>query len=229
LLGVAFVALVAFGAVMTASASAELVLEPASWLVNGGNVAAGTPVETEIELLFENVLNGGGILCSVIFKGTVGPGGEDEITDILALDRVTLIAPQDPGTVGTGIKCTGEKLCNNSTEIWPAHLPILTLLRFDKTDGLYYDEILEHVVGTEKYFADYYIHCVSLITVNELCSFVAGTLMEVVNGVTDVEGGLTAFEPLGTCEGNLADGLNEDEFSLTTLQNGGGTLQLSHP
>jgi len=229
LLGAALVALVALSAVMTASASAELVLEAASWLINGANVAAGTPVETEGELLFENVLNGGAVLCSGIFKGTIGPGGEDEITDILALDRVTLIAPLDPGTVGTGIKCTGEKLCNNSSEIWPVHLPILTLLWFDKTDGLYYDEILEHVVGTEKWFAEYYIHCVSLITVNELCEAVAGTLAEVFNGATDVEGGLSAAEPLGTCEGNLADGLIENEFSLTQPQNGVGTLQLSHP
>jgi hypothetical protein len=50
----------------------------------------------------------------------------------------------------------------------------------------------------------------------------------VVNGTTDVEGGLSALEPLGTCEGNALDGLIENEFSLTTL-NSGHTLQLSHP
>jgi hypothetical protein len=65
-----------------------------------------------------------------------------------------------------------------------------------------------------------------LINVNELCKAVAGSIAEVLNAATDVEGGLSALEPLGTCEGNTLDGLIENEFSLTIPAS--GMLQVSH-
>jgi len=83
--GLAIVAVCAFWAVLAAPALAE-----DEWLAKGAVIAAALAAEIPMELTLINLEKAGGatleeILCSLIFDGTVGPGAEGVIEDILSL------------------------------------------------------------------------------------------------------------------------------------------------
>jgi hypothetical protein len=217
LFGIAIGIVTVVGAFVTATAGAT---EPGKWLFNGAEVTSSLAFTVESELLLENVLNSGAVLCSVIFAGKIGPGGESEITKILNLSGVEL-TELDPGVVGTGIKCTGEKLCNSNSEIWPGWLVWLWYLVWDPVLLSWRWVAVIH----ELHLPWFYIHCVSLISVNELCTVAAESSIELLNSVSDVEGS-GALTPLGECGGSSEDELIEVEALLITTPEG-GTLSAS--
>ena len=93
-IGLALFAAFAFSAFAASSAFAEVHL----WLISGADVLTLTLVQIEGELLLSDTKTAFGevdVLCSGILDGTVGPEGEDEITEVLTLGGVlvTLAAP----------------------------------------------------------------------------------------------------------------------------------------
>jgi hypothetical protein len=220
LLVLALVAMVALSAFASTSAFA-LTFTAAKFLVNGAGFAGALAVETEGELLFENVLSGGGILCSGKFVGTVEENGTTTVTKVLNLAG-TEILEKDP--TASGIVCTVEKTCEGTDpEINPVNLPFVANLDLDTEDLKFYLLILRNANGL---LPGYAILCLVLgININELCEAAFESFGETFNSATDVEA-LGAISPLGECGGNLEDGLIEVEFSLTILT-GGGTLSVS--
>jgi len=138
ILGIALLALFAFGAMAT-GASAETV-----WLVSGALTAVKEPVVIEEGVLKVDVLNSllGLIVefeCSGEFDGTVGPDAQDEITKILDLNLKDIGAL---GALGTGLDCSvigSPLICTNAAklvELWPDNLPwpSLVVLVGEETD-----------------------------------------------------------------------------------------------
>jgi len=132
ILGIALLALFAFGGAMASGASA---LESV-WLVNNVKPAAQVPAVIEEGLLVIDVLNSllGLVVefeCSGEFDGFVGPGAEDEITKVLDLNLKEIGAL---GTLGTGVDCTvigASLVCTSAAkliELWPDELPWGTLI-----------------------------------------------------------------------------------------------------
>jgi hypothetical protein len=201
---------------LSASSAFALTFTLAEWLNNGNAITANESVDTEGELLFENVLNGGAILCEGLFEGTVGANGADSITAVVNLAGATIASLDAAGSTG-GIVCSGVKICETGSEIWPVGLPFKTELNLDTEDGKFYDLILN---------AEYAILCLFLGgSIEELCVAAANTFGEVINGTTDVEA-LKSAEPNGTCNGNTLDGSITVDTSLTSLL--AGTLTVSN-
>ncbi len=86
ILGLALLAVFALSAVMAVSASAVVTLL-AEWLDSGKKIDVLTPVTTEGEFLFEDtkvvIIGKVAVKCMYKFVGSVGPNGEDEITEVL--------------------------------------------------------------------------------------------------------------------------------------------------
>ncbi len=111
MLGAAFVAVLALGAVAAAGASA---LE---WLLNGKPITAKTAVKSTGELLLKDDKEKIAVKCSGHDEGSVSPEGKDEITSITGLSG-ELNAP-----------CTVEEgsLCESATAM-AVNLPWATEL-----------------------------------------------------------------------------------------------------
>jgi hypothetical protein len=206
--GLALVALFAFSSLMAASASAVVTLL-AEWLVGGKSIGAAVATNTEGELLFENAKSKGGLLCSGLFEGTIGPSGEDEVTMVWGLiSPQKLIEELEGSGAVEGISCvsTGQ-ICENESEIWPQNLPFKSLLVLDETTELFLDYLLPNANGK---LPGYFILCLFLgASITELCEAAANTFGEVANAATDVET-LGALNPLATCKGETGTGLIEN-------------------
>jgi hypothetical protein len=222
LFGLVLVAVCAFSAVVTASAFA-LTFALANWLENGNIITVEKLVETEGELLFENLSNGAAFLCSGIFDGSVGNDGIDEVTELLTLGKVA-VPELDPGVSGTGIACTVENLCVLA-EIWAVNLPYSTELMLDTENSLFYDLGLPNSHGL---LPGYFVLCeVGGIDFTELCvtlEGVDGLYQEKSNNTTagDVET-LGAFVPEADCGSGTENGLvenNAQNIALILLTNG---------
>jgi hypothetical protein len=94
--------------------------------------------ETEGELVLEDLGVSAGVGCSGIFVGSVGPGGEDEVTAVLSLSgvEVTLAKPL--------LTCTKRGNCGGTPEVSPLELPWHSSLL---EDGTFLD--LSNVAGYE--------------------------------------------------------------------------------
>jgi hypothetical protein len=143
LLLLAVFAVSAFGAVLVSSASAEETLL-AEWLVGTGNeITSNLASETKGILLLEDtktLVGPAAVECAGTLDGTVGPNGEDEITEVLnlagsatgtALSGTALIG--NGAASGVGSECKTETACAAATsaspiEVWPLGLPWSTLL-----------------------------------------------------------------------------------------------------
>jgi len=223
--GLVAMAVCAFGA-LTSSSAFALGFAAAKWLDNGKEATAGSLTTTEAELLFENAKLGAAILCSGIFDGTVGAAGVDEVTAVLTLGGVNVLALDETGATG-GIKCTAEtptaKICEAESEIWPAKLPFKTQLDLDTEEvEKYFDLVVE---------GEYFILCLVFgVSIDELCVAAAGSFGSVENEVGGVIA-TGAVSPLGECtkangEKEKEVGLIESEFTLISL-NSGDTLSVS--
>src|SRR6478609_6285566 len=131
LFGLALVAVFAFGAVVASGAFAAE--EPAKWLWEGAEIGAGEElaIETVGLLTLMNLSNGGAVHCEGTFDGVVRASGEGLVTAVLRADGTAAQTGDASGLVaGTGVKCLGTGGCaaQEDAELWPDHLPWLTLL-----------------------------------------------------------------------------------------------------
>jgi hypothetical protein len=118
ILGVGLLVCAVYGAI---AASASLAAE---WLVGGNKILAALTATNTAEVLFEDSGSGLAIVCSMLFDGTIGPGGGDNVTSILTLAGVEV-------TAAAPLLCKREAVCEESaTEIeWsPVGLPWKTTL-----------------------------------------------------------------------------------------------------
>jgi hypothetical protein len=228
LLGITLMAVCAFGSLVATSAFA-LTFETAKWLVKGEEATAGTKTETIGGFLFHNLETGAEILCEGILDGTVGPNGEDSITEVLSQTGIKIPElDQESGTEGPScVKDEGNETCaGGDIEVWPVGLPFLGVLMLDESK--YFDLINN---------AEYAILCLILgFDILELCVLAPNGLSwsEVTNLATEVEV-VGATEPEGTCGGKEEGGTcNEKEevsevFTETNLiqTTSGASLQVS--
>jgi hypothetical protein len=214
LLWLALVAICAFGAVGTASAIAEE--GPAEWLENGAVMLVAKAATTDGELLFWDLLSSVGepqFLCSGIFIGSVGPGGKDEVTEVMNLSLVK-VAELDPGVSETGIACTGEKTCEVA-EVWPSNLPWLS--QVDLLTATTYEDLA--LLNANNLTPAYFLLCrVFFIDNTELCETQNEDGFEVLNETNDVAStGLSLLEAI--CGGEEMGALSVDS-ALISLDSG---------
>ena len=222
ILGVALIAMFAASVVIAAAASAVTFLL-AEWLAAGAAITTAQASDTEGELEFVE-LNGGGfgvkvkVLCSWILNGTVGPGSEGTVTELLTLSGTAI-----PKTAlsGTSLSCTNDENCTEAL-VWA------------DLESPWKTELELMIDGTETFFVNlilasgFYFECLILgITTNELCS-----ATETAVQTTNEAGGLVdqsfsdAFQTLAELNlGNCTAGGNgTTEFiGLTTLLLTSGT------
>jgi hypothetical protein len=228
LLGVALVAVFAFGVLTAASASATVTFLLAEWLWNSGPVTAELLVDVEGELLLEDKALGTDILCSGVLDGWVNANGADLITEILTLSGVEVDVPL---VANLALSCTNQAGCENPL-LWADNLPWKTLL-----------ELMEDPAGTNFFviliFSEganvgpgWDIECMGIIPTSELCEFPEGAVVQATNEVTNVNAEFTeAFTELagfklancsiGGAEKDVVEGL------VIILDTEGGNLQVS--
>jgi hypothetical protein len=122
LMGVALLALLAFGVLTAASASAQTFLL-AEWLVGGVAVTTELLVEVSGELLLTDNGLKAMVLCSGIIDGWVGPNSLDFISEILSLSGGVIGAPLGSGTP---LLCVAQEGCSTTAEtpnVWAVNLP----------------------------------------------------------------------------------------------------------
>src|SRR6202046_1668013 len=192
--GGALIAVFAFSAMAVASvASAVIVTLLAEWLLGGNAVEASLAVETVGELLLEDKRATLGIkamvLCSGILVGTIGPNGEDVVTELLTLAKAAVSKVQ---LSGTALLCSGQEGCNTGTandEMWAVNLPWTTLLELvEEGGGIFFaDLIVPSAAGN----IGWYVQCATALgTADDECTAERGA-EEATNGTSGVLGEFT--------------------------------------
>jgi hypothetical protein len=218
ILGLAFLAIFAFSAVLAATASAETTLL-AEWLIKAEPVLTLTSTKTVGNITLINLVLGvrtAEIFCEGSFIGTVGPNGEGEITEVL--DKLGNKIGLE--LVGTSISC--ESLLGNSTfgcnanelaEVWVDNLPWHSNLFLMENAAF-----LNQLQGSP----GYHVICVTT-KVENLC--VGETFTQMTNEANDVRG---VFEegtlPEAACN-KIGKGMLIGEGLVETLN--GETLAVS--
>ena len=230
LLGVAMLALFAFGAFTAVSASAAYLL--AEWLVGGAAVTTELLSEISGELLLEDTKGALGspamVLCSGILDGWVGPNSLGWISEILTLGGV---AVSNTVLSGQALECTAQTACETNTTVlvWPIGLPSETEVELlEQTGGPLFE------VSTVKNQGFYISSCLVLgISAEDECtSTEGGTVAEMtLSGTTLVASVSTAIVELsggklGTCK-NGGSETGVVEGSGTYALSGGGELTAS--
>ena len=186
-LGLALLALFALSAIMAVSASAVVTLL-AEWLDSGAKITVLTPVTTEGELLLEDtkvlIVGKVAVKCMGKLIGSVGPNGEDEVTEVLTL------------TGGTSLLCTSQTACEETGEVIPVKLvglPWHTLLvLIETTPATYEDRIQQATAGYE-------VECeADKIKSADKCTAVLNSGGLLKNGTTDAMGE-GSVSPNGNC------------------------------
>ncbi len=123
MLGVALVAVFAFGVLTAASASAAPVFLLAVWLIDDVEQLTELSMEIDGELELEDnkvpLIGNLGVLCSVLLHGWVGRNSLDYISEELSLgegfvNKASLVAP--------GMKCTDRLNCTEPATVWAVNL-----------------------------------------------------------------------------------------------------------
>jgi hypothetical protein len=130
LMGLAMFAVFAFGAIAASSAFAE-----DRWLIDEVGVTTLTSVQTSGKLILTDLkaplVGEAAAECSGILDGTVGPAGEDEITEVLTFAGVAYGKDNANNELeGTGAACTNVKNCPGAL-VWVFGLPWLTQLELE--------------------------------------------------------------------------------------------------
>jgi hypothetical protein len=240
LLVLAVFAVSAFGAVLVASASAEETLL-AEWLVGtaGSVITENLASETKGTLLLEDtktLLGAAAVECAATLIGTVGPDGEDAVTEVLNLAGTpTGIPLSGVALIGNGAadglvgsECKTRTLCSapspaSPIEVWPLGLPWSTLLFLMEPSK----EILNLIyslgaAGTE---VGYELLClIGGLNVTDECKALDFEILVINNATTgdaETPGG-TKATPNATCsQSGEATGVNETVgASLITLPSG---------
>jgi hypothetical protein len=190
-LSVALVATLAFGAMNAAFASAATL----QWLAGGVKITEPLASETvgELEFVDTSTIIGTevGLLCSGIFDGTVGPGTEDMLAELLNLSKEKI-------ELGVRlITCTVTKgTCGTATVAFE-NLPWLTELELMGTEAepLFLDKILTGGKGEPGFL----LHCTSPLSFEEACLGAASSDLENDPLESDVLGGFIGKELVGKC------------------------------
>jgi hypothetical protein len=197
-LGLLMLALLAFSAVMAASASAEITLL-AEWLIKEKAVITLTSAEVSGELLLEDEGVKGHVVCNGIFDVSIGESGEAEVVEVLTLGGVLV-------TLEKRLLCKSASgsACEESAtdiEVAPEGLPWPGLLYLMEKNIM----LLEIQVP-----AGYVVTCLDLgLKITDECTAEAGTSGEVVNSATSAEE-KGAASPLANCSlGGKEKGLIE--------------------
>ncbi len=210
----------------------------AEWLVGGVAVTTTLLVTSPGELLMEDEKGPlgakGTVLCSGILDGTIGPNGEDEITELLTLAGAAVGLT---GLSGTALLCNGQEGCLTGTEnaeVWAVNLPWLTLMELvEEASPTAYtgfaDLILPHTGGGQP---GWYTFCSTLLGNQEDQCTIPEEAAEKVNltgGVTDIFSEaftLLVGASLGKCSASSEEhtGLVTGEGETTTE---GGVLSVS--
>jgi hypothetical protein len=215
----ALLAVFAVAAVTAGAASAETTLL-AEWLIAGAQVLTLTSIETTGELLLTTKvlgIAGAAILCSGIFDGTVGPNGEDEVTELLNLSH-ELIGSE---LVGLSLKCTVQastvKECGEvgaEAELWTDELPWHTLLVLKEpftSTGTFLDWFLN---------GGYHVLCLAGKKLENLCSKTLSSAL-VTNSAEGALGEFNSESELVKCTTGEGEQSNAGAPSLTTSLTGG--------
>jgi hypothetical protein len=187
LLGLALVAVFAFGAMTAASAFAEVGME---WLLHEEAVTAETAVgaimtEGLLELtdLKVPIFGSATVDCEGLGEGTIGPNGKDLITSIVDKEG------KNP------LKCTGVKTCEGATEVVPLDLPWETQIILNGTEPR--DELLQAGKGEPGYEV---VNCkTSLGTQKDDCSGPTSQKLENMPTESDVLSIFDANSAKGNC------------------------------
>ncbi len=140
-LGIALIAVFAFGVISAASASAET----AFWLEDG--VAITSLQSTGITGLINltNIALGSEVTvhCEGEFMGSVGANGEDEITEVLTTGLIATGTPLTGEFVNCEVTTSGLCTLHSLAEVWPVNLPWHThLLLMPAPEPEYLDILL---------------------------------------------------------------------------------------
>jgi len=215
ILGLALLAVFAFSAILAVSASAAETLL-AEWLVNGAVITALTSTETTGKLLLEDekvpIAGKVAVVCEGILDGSVGPNGEDEITEVLTLAGV-LVTKEKP------LSCPSQTACEGPGSVFPVGLPWHTLLILEEV-GLFKDIVRQATAGYE-------VTCkVFGISSTDKCTALENSGGKVSNTGTDVVLTPEAILPNGNCSlgGNGAGKIQVIEGLIATLT---GSLTVS--
>jgi hypothetical protein len=151
LIGLALFAVFAFSAVMAASAFAETNM---LWLVNGNEILTGEllPTETTGLLTLTTLLFGSPVVsvhCEGTFDGSVGPNGEDEITEVLntAKELINQLGEAPELALScevVAISGTSRCVVGSLAELWPVNLPWHTQIELMAAGS---NEWLDHLFG----------------------------------------------------------------------------------
>ena len=202
-------AVIAFGAVVAGSASAETTLG-AEWLENGSAITTTKASETVGALLLEDKTVKAAVICHGSLDGTVGATGQDEITEVLNVAKEAVSTLGNLALLGTGSKlpdCETETGCAEGTaaspiEVWPVGLPWKTQL-FTMENGSVLD-LIENF--------GYEMLCLVLsINAEDACSAADTNLLVQNNAAGDAStpSGSVA-EPLANCTlGGAESGVNQ--------------------
>jgi hypothetical protein len=181
--GVAMFAVLLFGVMSVASASAATL----QWLEDALPIGTASNNDAEGEITLTNLKTAIGtkaaVLCSGIFVGSVGPGSQDVITEVLDL-------AEKPITLTARITCTNIEGCPKP-ELSPENLPWLTVLELMGTEAepLFLDKILNGGKGEPGYT----VHCEVIgFPFEETCLGVASSKLINDPSERDV---LSIFEP----------------------------------
>ena len=229
LLGVAMLALFAFGGLSAVSASAAYLL--AEWLVNGAAVTTELLVEISGELLMEDTKGALGgpamVLCSWVLDGWMGPNSLGWISEVLTLGGV---AVSNTVLTGQALECTGQTACETNTTVlvWPIGFPTETEVELlEQTGGPFFSVLFL------KKFGYYISSCLVLgVSAEDECTATEASAAELtLSGLTLVESFSTGIKELNgfkgtTCKnGGVETGLVEG--SGTFALSGGGELTAS--
>lgn len=180
LIGMALVAVFAFGAVMVSSASAV-----SQWLVGGKTVLTLTSVSVEGALTLTTLvlgINVASVECPGIIDGSVGPAGENEETELLnAAGEAISTTP----LTGLSLVCTslgGECPTTGSAEVWPLNLPWLSQLELMAAGTL---EWLSHLFGNGAGEPGYEVVCLTstgTVQAENSCTGLSSGALEMMTG-----------------------------------------------
>jgi hypothetical protein len=216
MLGLSLVAVFAFSAIIATTAfGAEFLL--AEWLLSGAAITELISTTTEGKLLLEDekvpIAGKVSVICEGVLDGSVGPNGEDEITEVLNLSgtKITL--------GGTELTCEKQSECEEAAKVAPIDLPWDTELQLEEPGGLFRDLVVSA--------AGYEVTCkVFGISSTDECKATLDSGGLVSNGASDVLLTAETILPNGTCSlgGSGAGKIQVIEGLIATLT---GTLSVS--
>jgi hypothetical protein len=203
ILGVALVAIFAFGAVATSAFALE-----STWLSDGEKVAAATEAKITGELALTDlkvpVFGATTVLCSGILDGTIGPGKVDLITDILNLsgtleEALSVLNSLEVAETNSMLNCVADKgACTEGSLAWvtPYGLPWDTEISLSGT--VYLDLLL-----SEKGVPGYEVECENAL-VGKVTDRCQGNTSAVL--VNEAGGLLSEFNETQSEKGNCSQG-----------------------